>query len=93
MLRLQKAFLKEGSQARSKVCKETINKDRNILSGIKKLLDATEWPEGIENWKGNTAVKDLTPLLYSYEILVLNVLGLWPWHQTYSQTHPSVAGS
>lgn len=49
MLRLQKAFLKEGSQARSKVCKETINKDRNILSGIKKLLDATEWPEGIEN--------------------------------------------
>lgn len=48
----KKLLLKRGSQARSEVCKETINKDKNFPQGTKKLLDAMEWPEGIENWKG-----------------------------------------
>lgn len=48
----KKLLSKQGSQARSEVCKETINKDKNFPPGTKKLLDAMEWPEGIDNWKG-----------------------------------------
>lgn len=45
------------------VCKAMINKDKNIPSGMEKLLDAMEWPEGIENFKGKRELKALTPLL------------------------------
>lgn len=40
-----------------------INKDKNVPLGIKKLLDTMEWPEEIENFKGEGELKALTALL------------------------------
>lgn len=64
-----------------------INKAKNVLLGIKKLLDTMEWPEGIENFKGEEELKALTPLLWG-----ISAERAWAvaWNQMFSQAHPPV---
>lgn len=77
------------------VCKEMINKDKNNPWGTKKLLDAMEWPEGIENWKGNTELKTFHfPPVFLWGISIKRAWAT-AWNQMYNQAHrdPSVGVS